>query len=260
VPDVDHIDDDPVDGPADERGSGGGATAMTVVTGIIIGAVIAAGVLWLSSRGDGETAEQLPPPTEPSPDADGTDDPTAIDPVDLVVAYGRSRTENHALTGELRRDGQEPLPVRRAIRNDRSIDEVGDTAAVTENGETRQCERIEGEWLCTSPLPAIGSDIDVQGFATLLLTESPPYSIFAVAPDPPPELASIADLGPTTCWSIVSAGRRDRARFGAETTVCFHDELGALVGRVTETSAGDDLFIATELRSQVTTEDVEPSR
>lgn len=233
---------------------------MIVVTGILIGAVIAAGVLWLWGQGDSETAEQLPPPTEQSPDAAGTGGLPALDPVDLVVAYGRSRTENHALTGELRRDEQEPLLVRRAIMNDRSIDEVGDTAGVTQNGETRQCERIEGQWLCTSPLPAIGSDIDVQGFATLLLTESPPYSVFAVAPDPPPELASIAELGPSTCWSIVSAGRRDRARFGAETTLCFHDELGALVGRVTETSAGDDQFIATELRSQVTTTDVEPSR
>lgn len=237
-------------------------TAMTVVIGIIIGLALAGGIFWLSSRGDGETAERLPLPTAASPNVDGTDadDPPAYDPVDLVVAYGRSRTEDHALNGELRAADREPLTVRRAILGDRSLDETGSTAAVTENGETRQCERIDGQWLCAPPLPAIGSDIDVQGFATLLLTESPPYSIFAVATEPPAELASIAALGPATCWSMVSAGRRDRARFGAETTMCFHDDLGALIGRITETSNGIDLFVATELRSQVTTADVEPSR
>ncbi len=183
-----------------------------------------------------------------------------FDPVDLVVAYGRSRTEDHALEGEIVRPGQDPVKVRRARSADRALDEVGSSAAVTEAGETRQCEFLDGQWLCTPPLPAVEPELDVQGFATLLLTEEPPYSIFATSATPPPELAAITDLGPVTCWSIVSAGRRDRARFGTETTMCFHDELGAMVGRITETSTGEDRFIATELRADVEERDVEPSR
>ena len=58
----------------------------------------------------------------------------------------------------------------------------------------------------------------------------------------------------------MSEGRRDRSRYGAETTLCFHDELGALIGRITETSAGDDRFITTELKADVDISDVEPSR
>lgn len=251
MPDIDLADHTPsatesADTTADRRG-----TVVTVLLGVVIGGAIAAAVVWFAT----DDADEAPAASVPSTVA------VAIpDPVDLVVAYGRSRNEDHALTGELRQGDRDPLPVRRAILGDRAIDEAGTTAAVTENGETQQCERSEGQWLCAPPLPAIEPEIDVRGFASLLLTESPPYSVFAVTTEPPADLASIVDLGPTTCWSMVSADRRDRARFGAETTLCFHDQVGALVGRITETSSGVDRFVATELRGQVTIADVEPSR
>lgn len=237
-------------------GNNGSSLAVAAV-GIAIGLAVAGGVLWFSSRGNDDTTAATAPPTV-SVDVDPG--AGAFDPVDLVVAYGRSRTEDHALDGELRRPERDPIPVRRAIFGDRAIDEVGATAAVTEAGETRQCELIEGEWLCAPPLPAVGSDVEVQSFATLLLTEAPPYSIFDVTTEPPPELSGIDDLGAVTCWSMVSEGRRDRAGYGAESTLCFHDELGSLVGRITETSGGNDVFVATDLRADVTVADVEPSR
>lgn len=231
---------------------------ITVVVGIAIGLAIAASVLWFTTREDAAS----PPSTAPIGDSADTATTTApaFNPVDLVVAYGRSRTAEHALEGEIVRPGQDPVRVRRALSGDRALDEVGSSAAVTEAGETRECEFLDGQWLCTPPLPAVDSNLDVQGFATLLLTEEPTYSIFAVSSTPPPELDSITELGPVTCWSIVSAGRRDHSRFGAETTMCFHDELGPLVGRLTETSGGDDRFIATEVSAEVEISDVEPSR
>ncbi len=238
------------------------SSMVTVIVGVAIGLGIAGLAIWVTGR-DSEDAS--PPPTvsaaatQDTAAQDTTAGAAAFDPVDLVVAYGRSRTENHALVGELRRSEQTPLPVRRALMGDRAIDEVGATAAVTEAGETRQCELIDGQWLCAPPLPAIGSELDVQGFATLLLTEAPPYRIFNVSSEPPASLSAIS-LGTMTCWSMVSEGRQDRARFGAETTLCFHDALGTLIGRETETSAGTDVFITTELRSEVTVADVEPSR
>jgi len=239
-------------------------TALIAVLGVAIGLAVAAAVLWLSTgddTNDGDTDDDVAFPLSSTTVAGDAAAPASdFDPVELVVAYGRSRTEDHALDGELRRADQTPTPVRRAISGDRAIDEVGSTAAVTEAGETRQCELIENEWLCSPPLPEVTSEIDIQGFATLLLTDAPPYSIFAVSAEPPEQLASISELGPATCWSMVSAERRDRARFGAETTMCFHDDLGAMVGRLTETSAGDNVFIATDLRAQVTEADVEPSR
>ncbi len=246
--------DAPGDAPA-------GSAAITAVIGVAIGLVIAAGVMWFTTRDNAAP----PASTGGIESGAGSTEPTsttvaAFNPVDLVVAYGRSRTEDHALEGEIVRPGQEPLRVRRALMGDRALDEVGSSAGVTEAGETRQCELLDGQWLCTPPLPAVESEVDVQGFATLLLTEAPPYSIFAVSSTPPPELSSITEFGPVTCWSMVSEGRRDRSRFGAETTLCFHDELGALIGRITETSAGDDRFITTELSADVDISDVEPSR
>jgi hypothetical protein len=227
------------------------SSLVTAVVGVAIGLALAGLAIWVTGRDTEDAVSSSPPPTVAPPQ---------FDPVDLVVAYGRSRTENHALVGELRRGEQTPLPVRRALLDDRAIDEVGATAVVTEAGETRQCELIEGQWLCAPPLPALSSELDVQSFATLLLTEAPPYQIFAVSPVPPSGLSSITSLGAVTCWSMVSDGRRDRARFGAESTLCFHDELGTLIGQETETSAGSDVFLATELRSDVTIADVEPSR
>lgn len=248
--------------PSDEPPSGSSIGVAAV--GVLIGILVAAAVIWWTGTDD----QTNPSPTVPTAAAadvaptDSTDDPAQrnADAVDLVVAYGRSRTDDHALTGELRRPDQTPLAVRRAIARDRSIDEVGTTAAVTEDGETRQCELIDGQWLCAPPLPAISPDMDTQGFATLFLTEAPTYSVFGSSAEPPEPLASVSELGPVTCWSFVSDGRIDRARFGAETTMCFHDEIGALVGRVTETSAGQDLFIADSLRADVSQADVEPSR
>ena len=242
------------------------SSMLTAVIGIAIGLGIAGLAIWLTGRDNEDT---FPPPTVAIGDATAEDDnaagdttaeATAFDPVDLVVAYGRSRTEDHALDGELRRGTETPLLVRRALLGDRAIEEVGATAAVTEAGETQQCELIEDQWLCAPPLPAIGSELDVQSFATLLLTEAPPYRIFDVSSQPPASLSSITTLGPTTCWAMISDERRDRARFGAESTLCFHNELGTLVGRSTETAAGTDVFFATELRSEVTVADVEPSR
>lgn len=242
------------------------SSMVVVVVGVAIGLGIAGLVIWVTG---GDNNDASPPPTVSTRETaaggattvPATTVPAAeFDPVDLVVAYGRSRTENHALVGEFRRNEEPPLPVRRALMGDRSIDQVGATAAVTQAGETRQCEFIDGQWLCAPPLPAIGSELDVQGFATLLLTEEPPYQVFDVGTEPPTELSSITSLGPVTCWSMVSEARRDRARFGAESTLCFHDEGGALIGRKTETSGGTDVFVATELRSDVTVTDVEPSR
>lgn len=235
-----------------------------VLVGLAIGLLIAGAVIVLGNRSDDSTAST--PLITSAPDESTTSvDRSEIaeqngDAADLVVAYGRSRTDDHALSGNLIRLGSSPVAVRRAIMGGRAIDESGVTAAVTEAGETRQCELLEGQWLCAPPLPAIPLDIDVQGFATLLLTEQPTYSVFATSTEPPDALASIGNLGAVTCWSMVSGGRVDRARFGAETTMCFHDDIGALVGRVTETSAGDNLFIATSLTADVSVADVEPSR
>lgn len=245
---------------AEQRQGGWGVAAI----GLLIGLAIAGAVI-LATRSNDNT-DTTPPPTVATPSTPTTpaDSDTAAgangDGVDLVVAYGRSRTEDHALSGELVRPDASSIAVRRAIMGDRAIDEVGSTAAVTEDGETRQCELIDDQWLCAPPLPAITAELDVQGFATLLLTEEPTYSVFSVSAEPPAVLADITELGAVTCWSMVSDGRVDRARFGAETTLCFHDEIGALVGRVTETSSGDDLFIATELSADVEISDVEPSR
>lgn len=230
--------------------------------GIAIGLLVAAGIVLgpsiFGSDDDTDITEQTAPSTANEPPIEPSTDNG--DAVDLIVAYGRSRTEDHTLTGELIRPDQSPIPVRRAIMGDRAIDEVGTTAAVTEAGETQQCELLADQWLCAPPLPAITAELDVQGFATLLLTEEPTYSVFAVSTEPPESLSATAAFGPMTCWSMVSDGRVDRARFGAETIMCFHDELGALIGRVTETSAGSDLFIADAISGAVTEADVEPSR
>lgn len=251
----DETDDLAPDTPA-EGGSSWGIAAIGLVVGLVI-----AGVIIVTTGGDDDDA--TPPPTVSAATTPTTVSDSAEqngDATDLVVAYGRSRTEDHALSGELLRPDTSALSVRRAIMGGRAIDEVGSTAAVTEDGQTRQCELIDGQWLCSPPLPEITAERDVQGFATLLLTEDPTYSVFAVSAQPPEALTDITELGAVTCWSMVSAGRVDRARFGAETTMCFHDEIGALVGRVTETSAGDDLFIADELTAEVEVADVEPSR
>lgn len=233
-----------------------------IAVGLVIGLLVAGAVILLTRDGD-ETAT-APPPTVAAPTTtdSGLSDDNAEngDAVDLVVAYGRSRTDTHALVGQLLRPDSPAVPVRRAIMGDRAIDEAGVTAAVTEEGETRQCELIDDQWLCAPPLPAFTADLDVQGFATLFLTEQPTYSVFAVRSEPPDSLQDITDLGPVTCWSFVSDGRVDRARFGAETTMCFHDELGALVGQVTETSVGNNVFIASRLSADVDVADVEPSR
>jgi len=237
----------------------------------VVGLIIAGAVILIGRRANTDTgdAETTPPPTVAAPITTASNlDPGSGgehgaengDAVDLIVAYGRSRTDDHALTGELIRPDSPSVPVRRAIMGSRAVDEVGATAAVTQDGETRQCELIDGQWLCSPPLPEITTDRDVQGFATLLLTEEPTYSVFAVSAEPPGPLRTVTDLGPVTCWSMVSDGRVDRARFGAETTMCFHDALGAMVGRVTETSAGNDIFLANELRADVDVADVEPSR
>lgn len=251
------VDEDQPDDAADP--SANGSPVGIIAIGLVIGLLIAGAVISLG-RDSNNTDVTLPSTIEvPTTSANGISDNNG-EAVDLVVAYGRSRTDDHALTGELLRPGQTPVAIRRAIMDGRAIDEVGATAAVTEAGETRQCELIEGQWLCAAPLPAITAELDVQGFATLLLTELPTYSVFAVSSEPPGPLSAITALGSVTCWSMVSDGRVDRARFGAETTLCFHDELGALVGRVTETSSGNDLFVAEELRSEVAQSDVEPSR
>lgn len=235
-----------------------------IAVGLVIGLIIAGAVILLTSD-DGD-ADATAPITLDTTDTTGleADNETQAeangDAVDLVVAYGRSRTDDHALTGELIRPDRPSVPVRRGIMGSRSVDEIGETAAVTEDGETRQCELIEDQWLCAPPLPQITTELDVQGFATLFLTEQPTYSVFAVSSEPPGPLRTVTELGAVTCWSIVSDGRIDRARFGAETTMCFHDELGALVGRVTETSVGNDIFLADNVRAEVTEADVEPSR
>ena len=252
------MDEDPPDKAASNN-----ATVGVVAIGLVVGLVIAGAVILLSRGDDSDNSAAAPPPTVAAPtttvsnlEADGENG----DAVDLIVAYGRSRTDDHALTGELIRPDSSSIPVRRAIMGSRAVDEVGATAAVTEDGETRQCELIEDQWLCSPPLPEITTERDVQGFATLLLTEEPTYSVFAVSTEPPGPLRTITRLGAVTCWSMVSDGRVDRARFGAETTMCFHDELGALVGRVTETSAGNNIFIADDIRAEVDIADVEPSR
>lgn len=251
------VDEDQLDEAADASPSS--SPVGIIVVGLVIGLLIAGAVIVLGRSND--NTEATPPPTVELPATSATElSDDNSEAVDLVVAYGRSRTDDHALTGELLRPDQTPLSIRRAIMGDRAIDEVGATAAVTEAGETRQCELIAGQWLCSPPLPAITAELDVQGFATLLLTEAPPYAVFAVSSQPPEPLSNITALGAVTCWSMVSDGRVDRARFGAETTLCFHDELGALVGRVTETSSGNDLFIASEVRAEAGQADVEPSR
>lgn len=252
--------------PSSDDPPAGGSSVGIAVIGVVIGLLVAGAVLWSTRSHDDPQAAAPTTAPAPAPSSDPGADTEAeaaarnAAAVDLVVAYGRSRTEDHALTGELRRPGQDALPVRRAISADRQIDEVGATAAVTEDGESRQCELIDGQWLCAPPLPAISAEMDTQGFATLFLTETPTYSVFDTSPIPPDELSSLDELGAVTCWSFVSDGRVDRSRFGAETTLCFHDEIGALVGRLTETSAGKDLFIADTLRADVTQADVEPSR
>ncbi len=240
-------------------------SAGIIAIGVAIGLLLVLGMTVVpglfDSDSEGESNEAVPPPTVATTTTSASDlAEDNGDAVDLVVAYGRSRTDDHALTGELLRVGSSPVAVRRAIMGGRAIDEVGATAAVTEDGKTRQCELLDGQWLCAPPLPAITAELDVQGFATLLLTEQPTYSVFAVSAEPPEPLLEVRTLGPVTCWSMVSDGRVDRARFGAETTMCFHDELGALVGRVTETSAGDNIFLAYELWADVEIADVEPSR
>ena len=242
-----------------------GNTGIAVI-GLAIGLLVAAAIVFgpqllgsddVASTDTASTGLTAPPTVSTPTTALSSDNGDAVD---LVVAYGRSRTEDHALSGDLLRPGQSPVPVRRAIMDGRAIDEVGITAAVTEAGETQQCELIDEQWLCAPPLPAISSEMDVQGFATLLLTEEPTYSVFSVSSEPPDALSATTSLGPMTCWSMVSEGRVDRARFGAETTLCFHDELGALIGRATETSAGSDLFVAKAVSGDVTEADVEPSR
>lgn len=232
-----------------------------IAIGLVIGLLVAGAVVFLGQGSDDDESVVAPPPTVASPTTSESDPGEDNgDAVDLIVAYGRSRTDNHALVGELLRPDSPAVPVRRAIMGDRAVDETGQTAAVTEDGQTRQCEVIDDQWLCAAPLPAFTAELDVQGFATLFLTEQPTYSVFAVSNEPPEPLADLDDLGAVTCWSIVSDGRVDRARFGAETTLCFHDELGALVGRVTETSAGNDIFIANRISADVDVADVEPSR
>lgn len=244
--------------PRDDQPTG--SSIGVIAIGVLTGLLVAAAVIWWPSSDDDPDPPTAAPTVATANTGETADTRDTADAVDLVVAYGRSRTESHALTGELRRPGQAPLAVRRAIDRDRAIDEVGSTAAVTEDGETRQCELIDEQWLCAPPLPAISPEMDTQGFATLFLTEAPTYSVFDTSRVPPAELASLDELGPVTCWSFVSAGRVDRSRFGAETTLCFHDDVGALVGRLTETSVGQDLFVANDLRSDVTSADVEPSR
>ncbi len=255
------VDEDQLDMPADPtRGS---SSVGVVVIGLVIGLAIAGAVILLSRGND--SADTAPPPSAETPTTlasslDSEDGGQNGDAVDLIVAYGRSRTDDHALTGELIRPDRSPVAVRRAIMGGRALDEVGATAAVTQSGETQQCELIDDQWLCAPPLPEITIERDVQGFASLFLTEEPTYSVFAVSAEPPDSLRTVAELGSVTCWSMVSAGRVDRSRFGEETTMCFHDALGALVGRVTETSGGSDIFLAKELRGTVDVADVEPSR
>jgi len=257
---VAHVDEDTPGEAADPAPRS--SPIGTIAIGLVVGLAIAAAVVVLTR--DNSSVASTPPPTVEAPTAPDPDESELSegngDAVDLVVAYGRSRTDDHVLTGELIRPDSSTLAVRRGIMGSRSVDEVGETSAVTENGETRQCELIENQWLCSPPLPQITTELDVQGFATLLLTEEPTYSVFAVSAEPPDPLRSVTELGEVTCWSMVSDGRVDRARFGAETTMCFHDELGAMVGRVTETSAGNDIFLADSISGDVSVADVEPSR
>lgn len=185
-----------------------------------------------------------------------------LDPTELVVAYGRSREATHVLTGEIVRvseDRETRLAVRRARDGSRALDEVGQVALVTRDGETRQCEVLQEQLLCSEAVPQPSVSHEVQLFAEPLLRAEPSHDVYDFTTSPPPELTSVTAFGDVECWTVLARERNGIGPVGDESTLCFETTSGVLVGSVKLTGRRTETFRASMLDPDVEPGDLEPT-
>ncbi len=240
---------------------------LEVALAVVIGAVIVA--VWFTVTADDGANEPTPgvgEASEPAASQPATSQPatgTRLSDGDVeafldvwvasqeldVVVVGREQTLSVDPT-----NGVDPIEaigeitgsidVRRATLGDRRIEQVGTNALVTGPEGQRSCDLLDGQFLCTDPVPAPSIEEQLVEFTDRLSGESPTYDLF--------------DDG-DGCWRAVAAEPSPILRWGQISVWCFDAATGALAQ--TAQWRGEDRvrrFEATEIRTDVVARDLDP--
>ncbi len=178
---------------------------------------------------------------------------------DVLAVWTASYTGTYALDGQLEiydvPEGTSPdlrsfedepqavATVRRAVSDGRELDQVGDSALSVGPSGQRTCERSEsGTFLCTEPTSRPTLEL-----RTALLTER--------LEGDPPEYDVWSDEG---CWLAVATEPTVAGGWGQSSRWCFDETTGALIERVTWRGTRLERFVATDVRADVTEDDLTP--
>jgi hypothetical protein len=205
----------------------------------LVGLCVVLGVVALSKRGDNEVATDgvLTTNSVGTTIPDGTSD--------FLDAFAKTFVGPYSVTGVLEFSNDQAATrqtVRRARLDDRSLDQIGGGAEVTNNGNLRRCSDDRTQFLCTDPEPEPTIAQRRAEMARLLVQD----------------VGYVVAQESDSCYVLTARGDGTFSPFGIETTYCFDPATGAVSSRVTTKGQRTESFIASQIKSEVTEQDLTP--
>lgn len=237
---------------------------LEIVLALVVGVVLAVGAFVMFGLGDAERDDAAVSPEAPTPSTfAGVEDtrPTAprATTEEIVALWARAYTATYALDGQLEihdvAEGQSPdlravssepavvIEVRRASLDGRELDQVGDTALSVGPSGQRTCERSDSIFLCTDPSAAPTTELRLNLVESRIDGDEAEYEVW---PD-------------DDCWLAVAIEPTTSSPWGQVSRWCFDETTGALRERTTWRGARLEHFVATDIRTDVTEDDLAPS-
>lgn len=237
---------------------------LEIVFALVVGIVLAVGAFVVLGLGDTEgggtdTSPEAPTATT-SPEVEDTR-PTAprATTEEVVAVWARAYTATYALDGQLEihdvKEGESPdlraissepavtIDVRRSSIDGRELDQVGDTALSIGPSGQRTCERSDDIFLCTDPSAAPTTALRLELVESRIDGADAEYEVW---PD-------------DDCWLAVAIEPTTSNAWGQVSRWCFDEATGVLRERTTWRGARLERFTATDIRTDVTEEDLAPS-
>ncbi len=237
---------------------------LEIILALFVGVVLAVGAFVALDLGESRDADtSTSPEASPSTTVPGVENtrPTAprATPDEIIEVWERAYTSTYALEGQLEihdvADGESPdlyaitsepavvIEVRRAFIDGRELDQVGDTALSIGPSGQRTCERSGTIFLCTDPEPAPTTELRLEVVRSRIDGNDADYEVW---PD-------------DGCWLAVAIEPTTSSNWGQVSRWCFDDATGALRERTTWRGARLERFVANEIRSEVTEDDLAPA-
>lgn len=213
-----------------------------VVIAVIVGALVVGGILAVTGNRDPVVVTTVPVPAGDPP----------VDPRAFIDQWETSLRAEYAAVGVITEFDDNTILSQRTIRiartPDRRLDQTGSASIVTMGDEQRPCEPEGGESggviVCGPPQVAPTVEQELAVVVSQVSGDDPTYLLY-------PEGES--------CWVAIAAEPSPTRQWGQATTFCFDAVTGALMSRSSVNGSRRDVLELTEIRSNVTDDDLAPT-